>query len=186
MLFVRVPVSRQLLSTCRKQFTKTSSHRLSSQLRSNSLLRTFSISSQQLSNESKDGSRATFEPKNFSNDDKGDLTFEFKMDPIPRPNETTEAKRARLLYQSRKRGILESDLILSKFASLYLKDMTLEELVEYDKLLDENDWDIYYWVTKNEDVKPCPEEWKKSKIMIKLQEMVKNHGRECIRMPDLY
>ncbi len=32
--------------------------------------------------------------------------------PEPRPNESLEAKRARLLYQSKKRGILENDLIL--------------------------------------------------------------------------
>lgn len=146
--------------------------------------RCFSVYSQQL-NESNE-SKATFEPKNFSQDKEGKMTFEFKLDSIPRPNEATETKRARLVYQSRKRGILESDLILSKFASMYLKDMTREELIEYDKFLDENDWDIYYWITKNEDVKPCPPEWKNSKLLLKIQEMVKNHGREIIRMPELH
>ncbi|KAG1421711.1 hypothetical protein G6F57_023571 [Rhizopus arrhizus] len=34
------------------------------------------------------------------------------LPPIPRPNETTEDKRRRLIYQSRKRGILETDLLL--------------------------------------------------------------------------
>lgn len=130
--------------------------------------------------------RPTFSPKNWDTNKEGEVTFEFKLEPIPRPNEALEAKRARLLYQSRKRGILESDLILSRFANLYLKEMTYDELVEYDKLLDENDWDIYYWVTKNEDVKPCPEHWKQSKLMLKIQDMVQNHKRELIRMPDLY
>lgn len=50
--------------------------------------------------------------------------------------------------QSRKRGILESDLLLSTFADVYLADMTPEELSEYDRFLDENDWDIYYWATQ--------------------------------------
>jgi succinate dehydrogenase flavin-adding protein (antitoxin of CptAB toxin-antitoxin module) len=47
--------------------------------------------------------------------------------------------------QSRKRGILESDLLLSTFADVYLREMTVEQLQEYDRFLDENDWDIYYW-----------------------------------------
>jgi len=60
--------------------------------------------------------------------------------------------RARLLYQSRKRGILESDLLLSTFASSYLADMTPSQLQEYDRFLDENDWDIYYWATQEPQV----------------------------------
>lgn len=57
--------------------------------------------------------------------------------------------------QSRKRGTLESDLLLSTFASTYLKTMTPKQLQEYDLLLDENDWDIYYWATQEP---PTPEE----------------------------
>jgi succinate dehydrogenase flavin-adding protein (antitoxin of CptAB toxin-antitoxin module) len=52
--------------------------------------------------------------------------------------------------QSRKRGTLESDLLLSTFASQYLPTMTSEELTQYDLFLDENDWDIYYWATQRE------------------------------------
>ena len=77
-----------------------------------------------------------------------DTEIKLKIQPIVRTGETIEVKRARLLYQSRKRGILESDLLLSRFADKYLKTMTMEELDEYDKLLDEADWDIYYWATK--------------------------------------
>lgn len=49
----------------------------------------------------------------------------------------------------RKRGILENDLILSKFAHEHLDTMTMEQLVLFDELLCENDWDVYYWVTAN-------------------------------------
>ena len=42
--------------------------------------------------------------------------------------------RARLVYQSRKRGTLESDLLLSTFARDFLGDMSEEELYEYDKV----------------------------------------------------
>lgn len=50
--------------------------------------------------------------------------------------------------QSRKRGILESDLLLSTFADINLPKMTLKQLQQYDIFLDENDWDIYYWATQ--------------------------------------
>lgn len=50
--------------------------------------------------------------------------------------------------QSRKRGILESDLLLSTFADTNLPKMTLKQLQQYDIFLDENDWDIYYWATQ--------------------------------------
>src|ERR1700709_226534 len=50
--------------------------------------------------------------------------------------------------QSRKRGTLESDLLLSTFADANLARMTPKQLQQYDLFLDENDWDIYYWVTQ--------------------------------------
>ncbi|KAJ5374724.1 G-protein comlpex beta subunit CpcB, partial [Penicillium concentricum] len=80
----------------------------------------------------------------------------FKVEPLKRVGEELATKRARLLYQSRKRGILESDLLLSTFADVYLGKMDYDQLVEYDGFLDENDWDIYYWATQDppEDISP--------------------------------
>jgi succinate dehydrogenase assembly factor 2 len=43
-------------------------------------------------------------------------------------------KRARLVYQSRKRGTLESDLLLSTFAQEHLGAMDAVELSEFDKV----------------------------------------------------
>jgi len=54
--------------------------------------------------------------------------------PLPRYNEDERTIRARLVYQSRKRGTLESDLLLSTFAKEYLDNMSFEELREYDKV----------------------------------------------------
>ena len=56
------------------------------------------------------------------------------LPPLPRLNETVETLRARLVYQSRKRGTLESDLLLSTFARDHLSSMTEVELKEYDKV----------------------------------------------------
>ena len=55
-------------------------------------------------------------------------------EPLARPNETVEKMRARLLYQARKRGTLESDLLLSTFAKERLDSMSEEELKEFDKV----------------------------------------------------
>lgn len=54
--------------------------------------------------------------------------------PIPRPNESLTTLRSRLVYQSRKRGTLESDLILSTFARDHLMSFSEPELREYDKV----------------------------------------------------
>ena len=54
--------------------------------------------------------------------------------PLPRPGEGVAQMRARLVYQSRKRGTLESDLLLSTFAQENLGSMAADELKEYDKV----------------------------------------------------
>ncbi|KAF9225968.1 DUF339-domain-containing protein [Gyrodon lividus] len=103
-------------------------------------------------------------------------------EPLPRPNETLETMRARLLYQSRKRGTLESDLLLSTFARDHLPTMSEAELKAYDKLLDEPDWDIYYWSTNN---RTPPERWSNSSILEKLRVHAKNEGKVVRKMPAL-
>ncbi|KAA8906729.1 Flavinator of succinate dehydrogenase-domain-containing protein [Sphaerosporella brunnea] len=72
----------------------------------------------------------------------------FRVEPLRRTGEDDTTMRARLLYQSRKRGILETDLLLSTFAHENLENMSRDQLEAYDRFLDENDWDIYYWATQ--------------------------------------
>lgn len=87
-----------------------------------------------------------------------------------RSNENVDTKRARLLYQSRKRGMLENGVILSSFANKYLTSLDEKELDQYDRLINlpTNDWDIYYWATKT---KPTPPEYE-TPIMTKLREHI--------------
>lgn len=49
-------------------------------------------------------------------------------------DEATETMRARLVYLSRKRGILEMEMLLSTFVQDRLKTMTREEMQEYDRV----------------------------------------------------
>ncbi|KAF9450312.1 DUF339-domain-containing protein [Macrolepiota fuliginosa MF-IS2] len=102
--------------------------------------------------------------------------------PLPRPGEPVEQLRARLIYQSRKRGTLESDLLLSTFARDQLALMNEAELKEYDKLLDEPDWDIYYWCTGE---RTPPPRWADSELLEKLRVHAKNEGRVIRMMPEL-
>lgn len=108
--------------------------------------------------------------------------------PIDRTGETPQALRARLIYQTRKRGVLEADLLLSTFARDQLPAMDVAQMQEFDKVslgdertcsrsrphtqatrltpqfLDEPDWDIYYWCV---DKKPVPERWANTELMAK-------------------
>ncbi|CAG0898972.1 unnamed protein product [Cyprideis torosa] len=101
-----------------------------------------------------------------------------------REGEDLDEKRARLLYQSRKRGMLENGLLLSTFAAKHLAAMSEVELDDYDKLINQpsNDWDIYYWVTG---AKPTPVEFQ-SDILDKFKQHVQNDSKEeRFRQPDL-
>ncbi|XP_053212258.1 succinate dehydrogenase assembly factor 2, mitochondrial-like [Panonychus citri] len=108
--------------------------------------------------------------------------------PIPlyqRFNESIDVKRARLLYQSRKRGMLENDLLLSTFAHRYLDTFDGKQLDIYDSLINSpsNDWDLFYWVVGK---KETPSEFS-NPIMDLLKEHAKNHHKENrTRQPTLY
>ncbi len=69
-------------------------------------------------------------------------------------SEPHESRLKRLRMRSMRRGIREMDLILSAFADAELDRMSDEELQVYDRLLNENDQDLYAWVTGQT---PAPE-----------------------------
>ncbi|KAG8835018.1 succinate dehydrogenase assembly factor 2 [Serendipita sp. 399] len=60
--------------------------------------------------------------------------------------------------------------------------MNEAELREYDRLLDEPDWDIYYWAIEK---KEPPERWANTKLLEKLRIHAKNEGKVVRKMPDL-
>ncbi|XP_051820172.1 succinate dehydrogenase assembly factor 2, mitochondrial [Antechinus flavipes] len=101
-----------------------------------------------------------------------------------RTDEPIETKRARLLYESRKRGMLENCILLSLFAKENLHQMTERQLNLYDRLINEpsNDWDIFYWATE---AKPAPEIFEND-VMWMLRDFAKNKNKEQrLRAPDL-
>ena len=101
-----------------------------------------------------------------------------------RPDEAIEIRRSRLLYQSRKRGMLENGLLLSNFAAKYLKSFNEQQLSEFDVLINKptNDWDLYYWILGKVDT---PDEYDTS-VMSLLKEYCQNKEMEIRnQQPDL-
>jgi len=104
---------------------------------------------------------------------------------IEKFHEPLEVKRSRLMYQSRKRGMLENGLLLGSFAKKFLPEMDEEKLAYYDRLINlpSNDWEIYYWAVEQ---KETPEDFD-NVVMDMLKLHAKNENRESrITMPDLH
>jgi len=71
-------------------------------------------------------------------------------------SEGLDARRRRLLFRSRHRGIREMDLVLGPFADAELPRMSETELDEYERWLDIPDQQIFAWVNGSE---PAPAEF---------------------------
>ncbi|MEO0993406.1 MAG: succinate dehydrogenase assembly factor 2 [Pseudomonadota bacterium] len=70
------------------------------------------------------------------------------------PLETPETRLKRLRIRSWRRGTKEMDLIFGPWFDAEGAVLSSAELDAYEALLEENDWDLYYWVTG---AQPCPE-----------------------------
>lgn len=86
--------------------------------------------------------------------------------------EKIEAKRSRLLYQSKKRGVLENDILLGEFADQMLQKMSLKQLMRYDEIINGKhmEWDLYYYVSGRKNV---PEDLKSCEVFQLLLDFVK-------------
>ncbi len=62
-------------------------------------------------------------------------------------SESLDVMRKRLHMRSIRRGIKEMDLILMGFSNAHLAGLDADELAVYDRLLSENDHDLYQWVS---------------------------------------
>lgn len=66
-------------------------------------------------------------------------------------SEKKEIALKRLKIRSWRRGTKEMDLILGKFSDANLRILSQSDLEVYDKMLDENDNDLYNWCSKKMD-----------------------------------
>ena len=61
--------------------------------------------------------------------------------------ELHENELKRLIMQSNRRGMKENDILLGNFARKNIGNLSLDELNVYESLLNENDQDIYLWIS---------------------------------------
>lgn len=66
-------------------------------------------------------------------------------------NETEENTRKRLIFRSEHRGTKEMDLLMGSFARKYVPEFTAAEIAQYEDLLQNNDPDLYNWITGKEE-----------------------------------
>ncbi|MGL9681930.1 MAG: succinate dehydrogenase assembly factor 2 [Wolbachia sp.] len=59
----------------------------------------------------------------------------------------TSLLRKKLMYRSWRRGCKEIDILLGYFALKYLNKFSLNELIEYEKIVDLDDYELYCYVT---------------------------------------
>lgn len=69
-------------------------------------------------------------------------------------SEPLPIRRKRLLYQSRYRGSLESDLLFGRFATTWLDRLDHGQLTRYEALLMESDHDLFAWLSGRQPVPP--------------------------------
>lgn len=74
----------------------------------------------------------------------------YNIEPLGAPDENVDNKRKRLLFRSYHRGTKEMDLVLGSFASANIEGFSVSELADYDTLLQNNDPDLYNWITHKE------------------------------------
>jgi antitoxin CptB len=69
-------------------------------------------------------------------------------------SETPEVRLKRLRMRAWRRGTKEMDLILGPWADACLAGLPADTLARFERLLDENDQDLYGWVTGQDGAPP--------------------------------
>ncbi len=58
-----------------------------------------------------------------------------------------ETRIRRVRFRAWRRGFLEADLILGPFAEIHAQKFDKAELADFESLLEENDHDLWAWMT---------------------------------------
>lgn len=62
-------------------------------------------------------------------------------------SDALEIRRRRILFRSWHRGMRELDLIMGRFAERTLDELTVQELSEFEQLMDVPDRELLAWIT---------------------------------------
>ena len=66
-----------------------------------------------------------------------------------------DSRRRRLRYRAWHRGTKEADLLLGSFAERHLASFTAEQLERYEALLEQDDADLFDWLTRRAEPPPA-------------------------------
>lgn len=69
-------------------------------------------------------------------------------------NDPLNETRKRLIYRAWHRGTREMDLLLGTFADKNIFSFNSSEIEQFEKLLEENDPDLYDWITGKSEPPP--------------------------------
>ncbi len=78
------------------------------------------------------------------------------MTGLARTSAGLDERRRRLLFRSWRRGTREMDLILGRFAEAAIGELTAVEIVEFERLADVADPELYSWLTGS---RPVPDDY---------------------------
>ncbi|MEO0496611.1 MAG: succinate dehydrogenase assembly factor 2 [Pseudomonadota bacterium] len=73
---------------------------------------------------------------------------------MTRSSDGLDKRRKRLLFRSWHRGIREMDLVLGSFADANIGELSEEELVAYETLLEVPDPELFKWISGSQPVPP--------------------------------
>ncbi len=90
------------------------------------------------------------------------------------PVETPEIRLRRLRMRSWRRGMKEMDLILGAYADGPLEHLSPELMEDYERLMSENDQDLYLWVTAR--LNPGPEKDMGPEALKALLDLIAQHA----------
>ena len=68
--------------------------------------------------------------------------------------EQRENLKKRLLYKSANRGCKETDIIFERFLPTHIDSMNINALLSFEKILNEDDGDIYDWIIRKKTPPP--------------------------------
>jgi antitoxin CptB len=69
-----------------------------------------------------------------------------------RSNQGLDERRRRILFRAWHRGMRELDLIMGRFAQSAIAQLTADELVDFENLMEVPDRELLAWVTGETDV----------------------------------
>ena len=77
-----------------------------------------------------------------------------KIEATMNPDEKDVARRKRMIYRSKQRGWLEADILMGSWAAKHVPGLTVQQLDEYETILNEETIDVFNYITGKDALPP--------------------------------